>query len=91
MSTSPGVIDNLISIEQSWKFLLENWIIINSFSSLHAKPVGIINQHPFSNYKYNIYIYIIYIYVTRKAKTDLMALAIFDQRSVFNSLLRSYL
>ena len=30
-------------------------------------------------------------YVTRKAKTDLMALAIFDQWSVFNSLLRSHL
>ena len=29
--------------------------------------------------------------MTRKAKTDLMALAIFDRRSVFNSLLRSHL
>ena len=33
----------------------------------------------------------IYIYVTRKAITDLMALAIFDRRSVFNSLLHSHL
>ena len=32
-----------------------------------------------------------YIYVTRKAKTDLMALAVFDRWSVFNSLLRSHL
>ena len=30
-------------------------------------------------------------YVTRKAITDLMALAIFDRQSVFNSLLRSHL
>ena len=39
---------------------------------------------------YILHIYI-YIYVTRKAKTSLMALAIFDRRSVFNSLLRGHL
>ena len=33
----------------------------------------------------------IYMCMTRKAKTDLMALAIFDQQSVFNSLLCSHL
>ena len=33
----------------------------------------------------------IIVFVTRIAKTDLMALAIFDQRSVLNLLLRSHL
>ena len=36
-------------------------------------------------YLYNIYTYTI-IYVTRKAKTDLMALEIFDRPSPFNPL-----
>ena len=43
------------------------------------------------NNEYSSMVVYIYVYVTRKAKTRLMALAIFDRRSIFNSLLRSYL
>ena len=55
MSISPGVIDiNRTVLEISTR-KLDNYQFIFKF----AKPVGITNQHPFSNY---IYIYII-IYI----------------------------
>ena len=57
MSISPGVIDiNRTVLEISTR-KLDNYQFIFKF----AKPIGITNQHPFSNYIYYIYIYIYYI------------------------------